>query len=114
MHEAHLAGTIATHVRAADLEGRVLRVTADLRALHGHESREALAAHLAAELGIAPGSIEVCTRPIRRLCSECAAPFEQHSESDSCPACGGVPLPLAIDHEEIDLEIVDRAPGEAH
>lgn len=107
MHESHLAGTVAAHLGDLDLAGKQVRVLVDSAALHGQDSRSALAAHLAALVRIDPAHIVVDVIPQERICSQCARRYIELSEENPCPACGAAPLPSFGSGDELHVEVVD-------
>lgn len=107
MHESHLAGTVAAHLGSLDLAGKQVRILVDSAALHGQDSRNALAAHLAALVRIDPTHIEVEVIPRERICSQCASQYLDRGEEGPCPACGAAPLPSFGGCDELHVEVVD-------
>jgi hypothetical protein len=113
MHEAGLAGMVASQLREARLAGRIGRPRLVVRGGH-HDPADfdaSLRLHLALvapELARAP--LEIVHLPMIRLCSGCGRTFSAAHPLAACPACGSAPLPSTMP-EDIELDWTGEQAG---
>lgn len=109
MHEAALAGTLASRLRQARATGPLGRPRLLVRG--GHDEPDDFDASLRLHLALAApdvdsATLEILHLPVERICSGCGGTFSSDRFAAACPLCGRPALPNRA-LESVELEWTD-------